>query len=82
MNDLLCGECLSANKRINGNLTAETGKILYAFNDNCPEGFPLGAHIEVIQRNNALDFLDENEIKKTTFYCADDHEQMHSIDKL
>lgn len=92
MNDLLCGECLSANKRINGDLTAETGKILYAFNDNCPEdikamtlyelGFPLGAHIEVIQRNNALDFLDENKIKKTTFYCADDHEQMHIIDKL
>ena len=45
-------------------------------------GFPLGAHIEVVQRNNALDFLDDDEIITTTFYCADDHVQMHIIDKL
>lgn len=90
--DLLCEGCLSENKGINDALTAENGEILHAFTSNCSEeikamtlyelGFPLGAHIEVVQRNNALDFLDDDEIITTTFYCADDHDQMHIIDKL
>lgn len=90
--DLLCAECLSENKSFNSGLTAENGDILYAFTNNCPEeikamtlyelGFPLGAHIEVVQRNDSLDFLDDDKINTTVFYCADDHNQMHIIDKL
>lgn len=45
-------------------------------------GYPLGAHIEVIQRNGALDFLDTEKITKTVFALDGDHLKMHEIRKL
>lgn len=45
-------------------------------------GYPLGAHIEVIQRNGALDFLDAGKITRTIFAFDGDHLKMHEIHKL
>ena len=45
-------------------------------------GYPLGAHIEVIQRNGALDFLDGETVTKTVFAFDGDHQKMHEIHKL
>lgn len=45
-------------------------------------GYPLGAHIEVIQRNGALDFLDTEKITRTIFAFDKDHLKMHEIHKL
>lgn len=44
-------------------------------------GYPLGAHLEVYERSDGLDILDQN-IKKTIFSFDQDHEQMHKIHKL
>lgn len=43
---------------------------------------PLGAHIEVICRNGALDFLDEGKVTKTIFAFDEDHAKMHQVHKL
>ena len=45
-------------------------------------GYPLGAHIRVIERNGALDFLDEGRITTSVFTCADDPAQFYNVDKL
>ena len=45
-------------------------------------GYPLGAHIEVIQRNGAIDFLDTEKLSKTVFAFDEDHLKMHDIHKL
>ena len=45
-------------------------------------GYPLGAHIEIIQRNGALDFLDTKKIVRTIFAFDEDHLKMHEIQKL
>lgn len=45
-------------------------------------GYPLGAHIEVIQRNGALDFLDTEKITRTVFALDKDHLKMHEIHKF
>ena len=45
-------------------------------------GYPLGAHIEVIRRNGALDFLDAGKIIRTVFAFDGDHLKMHEIHKL
>ena len=44
-------------------------------------GYPLGAHLEVIQRNGALDFLDVG-ITRTVFAFEGDAAKMHTIHKL
>ena len=69
----------------------EGESILYAFDNNCSEevrnltmfelGYPLGAHIQVIQRNGAMDFLDDG-ILHTTFAFREDPKQMHLVKKL
>ena len=45
-------------------------------------GYPLGAHIQVIQRNGALDFLDTDKIIRTVFALDGDRLKMHEIHKL
>lgn len=65
---------------------------MHAFDLGCSEeiqnmtlydlGYPLGAHIEVIQRNGALDFLDTEKITRTVFALDEDHLKMHEIHKL
>lgn len=90
--DLLCAECSADSRSGSRDDSDHRSEILYAFTKDCAEeiqdmnmydlGFPLGAHIEVIQRNGALDFLDEDKVVKTIFAFRDDHTQMHVINKL
>ena len=90
--DLICAECSSGSSHEPENDLDPHCKIIYAFTKDCAEeiqdmtmydlGFPLGAHIEVIQRNGALDFLEENKVVKTIFAFKNDHAQMHVISKL
>lgn len=92
LQDLACEECKSENRSIDRRILPERGGVLHVFTGSCSEevknmnlfdlGFPLGAHIEVIQRNNALDFLDEGKVARTIFSCSDDHSQMHTVHKL
>lgn len=90
--DLLCDECKIQGKHTHDSTNFSHGEILRAFHIGCGEevqkmslydlGYPLGAHIEVIQRNGALDFLDTNKINKTVFAFDEDHFKMHEINKL
>ncbi len=90
--DLICEQCRSEGRSIDYRMIPERGGVLHAFTRNCSKevqgmalfelGFPLGAHIEVCQRNNAVDFLDEGKIVRTIFSCSDDHSQMHTVHKL
>lgn len=92
LEDLLCTECSSQGKQPHHNATFSHGEILHAFEPCNQEavqnmslydlGYPLGAHIEVIQRNGALDFLDTEKITKTIFAFDEDHLKMHEIHKL
>lgn len=93
MNDFICQECAENNVSVDGRVTANHGgEILHAFTQECEEdikemtlydlGYPLGAHIEVVQRNGALDFLDDEKIITTVYFCEDDHLQMHVIKQL
>ena len=91
LNDLLCEECSSKGLHAHNSTEFTHGEILRAFTVDSDEtiqemslydlGFPLGAHIEVIQRNSALDYLDEG-IIKTIFACDGDHVKMHEIQRL
>ena len=92
LEDLLCAECSSQGKQPHHDATFSHGEILHAFEPGNREdvqnmslydlGYPLGAHIEVIQRNGALDFLDTEKITKTIFAFDEDHLKMHEIHKL
>ncbi len=92
LDDLLCGECISQGKHAHHIDDFSRGEHLHAFEPSSREdiqqmslydlGYPLGAHIEVIQRNGALDFLDAEKITKTVFAFDGDHLKMHEIHKL
>lgn len=92
LEDLLCTECSSQGKHARNDADYSHGKILHAFESGSREdiqnmvlydlGYPLGAHIEVIQRNGAIDFLDTEKITKTIFAFDEDHLKMHYIHKL
>ncbi len=92
LNDLLCDECATAEKHAHHITEFSHGEILHAFNSNCAEaiqnmtlyelGYPLGAHIEVIQRNGALDFLDDKKMTRTVFAFDEDHLKIHNVKKL
>lgn len=92
LDDLLCDKCSTHGKRAHNSATFSHGEILHAFDLGCSEeiqnmtlydlGYPLGAHIEVIQRNGALDFLDTEKITRTVFTLDEDHLKMHEIHKL
>lgn len=91
LKDLLCEECMAQGKAARSSFF-EHGTVLHAFTREVGEelksrtmyelGYPLGAHIEVIRRNGALDFLEEEKIVKTVFAFDGDHVQMHAIEKL
>ena len=92
LDDLLCDNCRAQGKHAHHSAAFSHGKILHAFTPNSSEeiqgmslydlGYPLGAHIEVIQRNGALDFLDTEKIVRTVFAFDEDHLKMHKIHKL
>lgn len=92
LEDLLCPACAAAGKRPHYSPLFSHGTILRAFAPGCaPElremtlydlGYPLGAHLEVIQRNGALDFIDGDKIRTTVFAFDGDHQKMHEIHKL
>lgn len=88
-NDLLCEDCCALEKHTFMQDRVAHATVLHAFTQNCDDavqnktlydlGYPLGAHIEVIQRNGALDFLDEEKVIKTVFAYDGDHLKMHEI---
>lgn len=90
--DLICDNCKKVKKRINHNSIFSKGEILYAFDSDCGDeirtmtlfslGFPLGAHIEVIQRNGAFDYIDTGKIHRKIFAFDEDHLKMHEVHKL
>lgn len=92
LKDMLCAECASMGKHAHYDATFSHGVTLHAFELGSREeiqnmslynlGYPLGAHIEVIQRNGAIDFLDTEKITKTVFAFDEDHQKMHEIHKL
>ncbi len=91
-NDLKCDECRQENRIINPDIPNDSGVLIRAFNKDSDDalldmtmydlGFPLGAHIEVIERNGAWDFLDKDKIKFWTFAMDNDHAEVHFAKKL
>lgn len=88
--DLLCEDCKTAGRGRCGQLPHP--EPLRAFTFDTEEdilnmslyslGFPLGAHLEVLQREEDLGLLRIGNINHTIFSFADDHEKMHTVDKL
>lgn len=91
LKDLICEDCHQAGKVPYYSTDFASGTVLHAFHFQCSEavrsktlfelGYPLGAHIQVIQRNGGIDFLD-NKVICTTFAFREDPRQMHSVKKL
>lgn len=92
LDDLLCDKCSVQGERAHNSAIFSHGEIMHAFDVSCSEeiqemtlfnlGYPLGAHIEVIQRNGAFDFLDTKKITMTVFALDEDYLKMHEIHKL
>lgn len=92
LEDMVCEACAAKGKHPFNSTEWTHGRVLRAFTHESDEvikdmtlyelGYPLGAHIEVLQRNGAMDFLDEDKIVTTVFSCADDAAKMHSVHKL
>lgn len=90
--DMRCETCIAADAPLRPASDFDHNDTLKAFTcDEAAElqkmtlydlGYPLGAHIEVIQRNGALDFLDTEKITKTFFAFDEDHLKMHEVNKL
>ena len=90
--DMLCKDCASAGKHAGSGSMFTHNKPLGAFNSSCADelkemslyelGYPLGAHIEVIRRNEAIDLLDSDKIEYYVFACDEDHLKMHDVKKL
>lgn len=92
LKDLLCKECAEKGEAARNDQSFDPGKTLRAFSIKSMQevqnmslydlGYPLGAHIEVIQRNGALDYLDADKMVWTTFAFDEDYLKMHEIHKL
>lgn len=91
--DLRCGECREAGKHAGSGTAAKPGHYVNVFTPLSTEeelrkmtlyelGYPLGAHIHVLRRNGALDFLDEGKIDHFTFAFDGDPGLMHTIHSL
>lgn len=90
--DLVCDSCKAEGKTMDSEVAKDQGAWLKAFTPDCSDelkgmtlfdlGYPLGAHIEVIERNGALDFLDFGKIKTTVYALDQDHEAIHYVKKL
>lgn len=89
--DLRCADCAAADKPVQSDTVLQHVEPLHAFTPASGKalraltlyeaGYPLGAHLEVIQRNGALDFLDVG-ITRTVFAFECDAAKMHTIHKL
>lgn len=92
LNDLLCTACAAQGKQARQDASFSHGEALDAFVPGSPEalqemtlydlGYPLGAHMVVLQRNQALDLLELGKITKTVFALDGDARKMHEIHKL
>ena len=92
LEDLRCAPCKEEGKHARYDVDFPPGTVEHAFTmHSMPAlkamtlfdlGYPLGAHIRVIQRNGALDFLDEGKITTSVFTCMDDPAQFYSVEKL
>ncbi len=92
LEDLRCAPCKEEGKHARYDVDFPPGSVEHAFTmHSMPAlkamtlfdlGYPLGAHIRVIQRNGALDFLDEGKITTSVFTCMDDPAQFYSVEKL
>ena len=90
--DLRCEACAAVGAPLRPASDFEHNEPLRAFTRDSGEaiqqmplydlGYPLGAHIEVVQRNGALDLLDTEKVTKTVFALDEDHLKMHEIHKL
>ena len=90
--DMRCEACAAADAQLRPASDFDHNEPLRAFTCGSEEtlqqmtlydlGYPLGAHIEVIRRNGALDFLDARKIIRTVFAFDGDHLKMHEIHKL
>lgn len=90
--DMRCKTCIAADAPLRPASDFDHNDPLKAFTcDNAADlqqmtlydlGYPLGAHIEVIQRNGAFDFIDAGKITKKVFAFDEDHLKMHEIHKL
>ncbi len=90
--DLICRQCRNEEKPIQANPNLTLKKTVNFFNCESNRklkdstlfqlGYPLGAHIKVIQRSDAFDFLDSEKIILTTFAFSGDAEKMHVIRQL
>lgn len=91
LSDLRCPDCTAKGlpAQIGERFTGE--KMVYGFSPASEAelkaltlfelGYPLGAHIDVLQRGDALDITDAC-VTKTVFAFDGDHEQMHRVTRL
>lgn len=92
LEDLRCEDCIREKKHARHDVDFPPGRIEYALTEKSDPrlmsmklfelGYPLGAHIRVIQRNGAFDFLDMDRITTTVFTCADDPAQFYNVEHL
>lgn len=91
LSDLVCEDCRQAGKTPYRGAEFRPGHVLHAFDGRCDDavldstlfdlGYPLGAHIQVVQRNGALDVLDDGMLY-STFAFRGDPQQMYIVEKL
>ncbi len=92
--ELLCSDCRHSERLddVPADTLFEQTRLIRAFVKNSDEkmlkmklfdlGYPLGAHITVVQRNGAKDFLEADRIVETTFAFGDDPAKMHTTQRL
>ena len=91
--DLRCRECRRGKGRAAADSASGAGRYVNVFTpastgEEMREmtlfelGYPLGAHIQIIIRNGAFDFLDEGKIFYMTYAFDQDALRMHSIQSL
>ena len=89
LKDLVCEGCKENMETPRYDASFAAGHILRAFTPDCSDeikdrtlfelGYPIGAHLDVIQRNGAFDFLDDDKITVSTIFCDRDSEMMFNI---
>ena len=91
--DLLCPECRKGEEPAAADSVPGAGRYVNVFTPASTGeeirkmtlfelGYPLGAHIQIIIRNGAFDFLDEGKIFYMTYAFDQDALRMHSIQSL
>ena len=91
--DLLCPECRKGEEPAAADSVPGAGRYVNVFTPASSGeeirkmtlfelGYPLGAHIQIIIRNEAFDFLDEGKILHLTYAFDQDALRMHTIRSL